>query len=84
MQKIKLNNNIIFERKSDDDFGAAIDGKEICDIVKLAIAGGSDVMIRDGRVIDIMDDDEAEEARMYFGVFQQTRHEVMKRFDYGK
>jgi hypothetical protein len=37
--------------------------------VKLAIAGGSDVMIRDGRVIDIMDDDEAEEARMYFGVF---------------
>jgi hypothetical protein len=37
--------------------------------VKLTISGGSDVMIRDGSVIDLMDDDEAEEARMYFGVF---------------
>ena len=70
MQRIKLNNNTIIERKFDDDFGTAVDGRDVCDMVKLAIAGGSDVMMRDGNVIDLMDDDEAEEARMYFGVFQ--------------
>lgn len=84
MQRIKLNDNIIFERKYDDDFSGAVDGRDICDIVKLAIAGSSDVMIRDKHVIDLMDDDEAKEARSYFGVFQSRHRHEAYRFDYSK
>lgn len=73
-QRIKLNDRLLFERRTDDDAARTMDGSDLRDIVKRAISTGSagdgiDGTDGDGRAIGLMDDDEAEDARRYFGVF---------------
>ncbi len=78
MQRIKLNDRHLFERRAgDDDTASTIDGRGLREIVKRAISstgsttagGGACGREGDGGVIELMGDDEAEDARKYFGVF---------------
>ena len=77
-QRIKLNDHeIVYERTNTDSAADTMDGTRLRDVVKGAMLGDfvSDVANArgdgpdTGRVeIGMMDDDEAEEARNYFGV----------------
>jgi hypothetical protein len=77
-QRIKLNDRHLFERRAgDDDTVSTIDGRDLCEIVKRAISstgsttggGGAYGREGDGGVVQLLDDEEAEDARKYFGVF---------------
>ncbi|KAL3790885.1 hypothetical protein ACHAW5_000711 [Stephanodiscus triporus] len=72
--RIKLNDCLLFERRIDVDAARTMDGSDLREIVKRAISTGSvgdgvDGTDDDVRAIKFMDDDEAEDARRYFGVF---------------
>jgi len=78
-QRIKLNDRHLFERRAgDDDTVSTIDGRDLREIVRRAISstgsttGGGGAHGRDGDdgvVVQLLDDEEAEDARKYFGVF---------------
>ena len=71
------NDRIIYEQSSavdnDDITSTMMDGTHLRGIVSKAISNdeydGSDNGSSNELVADVMDDDEAEEARKYFGVF---------------
>lgn len=67
-QRVKLNDHTLLYDQSGGAFGEMMDGARLRDIAREAILNdGSSV--DDNMVMEMMDDDEAEEARKYFGVF---------------
>ena len=60
--------NVIYEASAsgEDDATIMISGAQLRDKVSKTICDGSD---SNAEVIEMMDEDEAEEARRYFGVF---------------
>lgn len=72
-QSISLNDEVILsEQSTDTDVAKITNGRHLHSVVKDAIANdggyvGSNESNNPG--IELMDDDEAEEARKYFGVF---------------
>lgn len=68
--RVKLNDDKVIYDKSDEDsdVSSIISGRHLRDIVSTAIAADSKDKSNE-IVFEIMNDDEAEEARKYFGVF---------------
>jgi len=67
--RIKLNDDrVLYDQLSDDsDMSSIMSGRHLRDIVSTAIADSEDDS--NEMVFEMMNDDEAEEARKYFGVF---------------
>lgn len=64
-QQIKLNDERLVYERTGDASASNIDGGHLRDVVKGAILG----VDSGSSVVQMMDEDEAEEARKYFGVF---------------